>query len=375
MKHENNSCLHSLRVGLLINPVAGLGGALALKGSDHLPKQLITANESKAYQRVYQTLLMLQPYEQQLTFFCPSGVMGADALHAAGFDHQTVYQSATCSTAYDTQEAVAALQQQSLDLLLFAGGDGTARDICLLTPKMPVLGIPAGVKMHSGVFAVNPQDAAQVVVKLLTGGGVALEQAEVRDLDESALQQGKVQTRFYGSLQVPVDIRLIQQMKCASPDSDELLQTEIAAYVSENLEPDVLYLFGVGSTCAAIMRQLGHHHTLMGFDAVLNGDLLVSDVNAQQIAELVRQHRTRIILTVTGGQGILIGRGNQQLTLEVLRLVGREALWIVATANKLQALAGRSIRLDTGDAALNKEWQGLIAVTTGYQQQQLCYLE
>lgn len=374
MKHENNSCLHHLRVGLLINPVAGLGGALALKGSDQLPVRTLTAKESRAYLRAYETLKLLQPYVSQLNFFCPSGLMGADAVQSAGFMHQIIYQADIISTADDTKKAVCALQEQQLDLLLFVGGDGTARDLCQTGISIPVLGIPAGVKMHSGVFAVNPEDAAQLVEKLLSGGGVALEAAEVRDLDEQALQQGKVKTQFYGELQVPVDTRLMQQMKCASPDSDELVQTEIAAWVSENLEQDVLYLFGVGSTCAAIMQQLGHEHTLLGFDAVLNGDLLARDVNAEQILALVQQHKTRIILTATGGQGVLIGRGNQQLSPETLRLVGREALWVVATPNKLKALDGRALRLDTGDSALNREWQGLVTVTTGYEQQQLYYL-
>ena len=229
--------------------------------------------------------------------------------------------------------------------------------------------------MHSGVFAINPESAAELIEKLLTGGGVVIEAAEVRDLDEVALQAGKVQPRFYGELNVPVDTRLVQQIKCASVESDELVQTEIAASVCESLESDVLYLFGVGTTAAAIMRDLGYQHTLLGFDAVLNGELIGEDLDSEAIWTLVQQHPTRIILTATGGQGILIGRGNQQLTPEILRYVGRDSLWVVATPNKLNELAGRALRLDTGDAALNQQWRGLISVTTGYQQRQLYYLE
>jgi predicted polyphosphate/ATP-dependent NAD kinase len=375
MKHENNSCLHPLRVGVLINPMAGLGGERALKGSDHLISLGLTASESRAYQRFYQTLALLQPYVDQLTFYSASGLMGELALISSGFPTQVVYQTSQPTTAQDTIVAAQAMMNAGIDLLLFAGGDGTARDLCQAGVTCPVLGVPAGVKMHSGVFAINPEDAAALVEKLLQGAGVAVELAEVRDLDEAALQAGKVQPRFYGELQVPVDIRLVQQMKCASPDSDELLQTEIAAYVSEHLEPDVLYLFGVGSTCALIMAQLGYQHTLLGFDAVLNGELITQDLDSEAIWQLVQQHPTRIVLTATGGQGVLIGRGNQQLTPTILRYVGREALWVVATANKLQALAGRALRLDTGDAELNQQWRGLIQVTTGYQQRQLYYLE
>jgi len=194
------------------------------------------------------------------------------------------------------------------------------------------------------------------------------------DEDELALQQGKVRAQFYGELTIPVDTKLIQQMKCASPDSDELVQTEIAAFVSESLESDVLYLFGVGSTCGAIMAQLGYEHTLLGFDAVLNGALIGRDLNSESIWALVQHYPSKIILTATGGQGILIGRGNQQLTPQILKYVGRDNLWVVASPNKLQALAGRGLVLDTGDAELNKAWQGLIKVTTGYEQTQLYYV-
>ena len=375
MKHENNSCLHPLRIGLLINPMAGLGGARALKGSDSLTSIVLSAMESKAYQRSYQTLKLLQSYAPALTFYCPSGLMGEDVLVACGFVPHVVCDIKQPSTASGTITAVNALIKEGVDLLLFAGGDGTARDLCQANLCLPVLGIPSGVKMHSGVFAINPENAAELIEKLLTGGGVVIEAAEVRDLDEAALQAGKVQPRFYGELNVPVDTRLVQQIKCASVESDELVQTEIAASVCESLEPDVLYLFGVGTTAAAIMANLGYQHTLLGFDAVLNGELIGVDLDSEAIWALVQQHPTRIILTATGGQGILIGRGNQQLTPAVLRYVGRDALWVVATPSKLNDLAGRALRLDTGDAELNQQWRGLISVTTGYQQQQLYYLE
>lgn len=375
MKHENNSCLHLLHIGLLVNPVAGLGGELAQKGSDHLALSITTLEQSRANTRCYQTLKLLQTYAPYLKFYCASGLMGQDVLALVGFDiTEVVYESPQISNAQDTILAAQALMACPIDILLFVGGDGTARNLCEAQITTPVLGLPAGVKMHSGVFALNPESAAEVIIKLITGEGVAVEQAEVRDLDELALQQGKVQAQFYGELTIPVDTKLIQQMKCASPDSDELVQTEIAAFVSENLEPDVLYVFGVGSTCAAIMAQLGCQHTLLGFDALLNGELIAQDIDSKTMWHLVQQHPTKIILTATGGQGVLIGRGNQQLTPQVLCYVGRNNLWVVASPNKLKSLAGRALVLDTGDALLNKAWQGLIKVTTGYDQQQLYYL-
>ncbi len=374
MKHENNSCLHPLHIGLLINPIAGLGGELAQKGSDNLTISLSSLPQSRANQRCYQTLKLLQMYAPQLHFYCATGLMGQDVLTELGFETQIVYHSPTTTQAQDTILVAQALMAQPIDILLFVGGDGTARNLCEAQVSKPVLGIPAGVKMHSGVFALNPESAAEVIIKLITGAGVAVEQAEVRDLDELALQQGKVQAKFYGELTIPVDTKLIQQMKCASPESDELVQTEIAAFVAENLQADVLYLFGVGSTCAAIMAQLGYEHTLLGFDALLNGELVAKDLDSRAIWQWVQHYPTKIILTATGGQGVLIGRGNQQLTPQVLRHVGRDNLWVVASPQKLQQLQGRALVLDTGDAELNQAWQGLIKVTTGYQQEQLYYV-
>lgn len=374
MKHENNSCLHPLHIGLLINPIAGLGGELAYKGSDNLVLSLNSWRQSWANQRCYQTLKLLQTYAPQLHFYCASGLMGQDVLTELGFESQIVYHSPTTTQAQDTIWVAQALMAQPIDILLFVGGDGTARNVCQAQVSKPVLGIPAGVKMHSGVFALNPESAAEVLIKLMTGAGVAVEQADVRDLDELALQRGKVQAKFYGELTIPVDTKLIQQMKCASPESDELVQTEIAAFVAENLQADVLYLFGVGSTCAAIMAQLGYEHTLLGFDALLNGELVAKDLDSRAIWQWVQHYPTKIILTATGGQGVLIGRGNQQLTPQVLRHVGRDNLWVVASPQKLQQLQGRALVLDTGDAELNQAWQGLIKVTTGYQQEQLYYV-
>ena len=374
MKHENNSCLHPLHIGLLINPIAGLGGELAKKGSDCEQWQVSTIEQSRANQRCYQTLKLLQAYKNQLKFSCASDLMGKQILQKLDFEAVSVYQAHFPSHASDTIAAAQALMQYNIDLLLFVGGDGTARDLCTAKVDCPVLGVPAGVKMHSGVFALNPESAADIIYKLMSGSGVAVEQAEVRDLDELALQQGKIRTQFYGELSVPIDTKLIQQMKCASPDSDALVQQEIAAFVSERLEDEVLYFFGVGSTCAAIMQQLGFEHTLMGFDAILNGELIAQDVNAQQIKELIARYPCKVILTVTGGQGVLLGRGNQQLTPTILRQIGRDNIWVVATPHKLKSLEGRALVLDTGDAALNKAWQGLIKVTTGYEQEQLYYV-
>ena len=375
MMPENHSCLPVLRLGVLVNPRAGLGGPTGYKGSDHLPDHITTDAEARGSVRLRQVLQGLSAQRARLDILCPAGVMGENAVREAGLPYRVLYQPGEgLTTALDTREAARAMQETGMDVLLFAGGDGTARDLCEAGVTVPVLGVPSGVKMHSGVFAVSPADALALVEKLLAGGGVAVEAREVRDLDEEALRAGQVRPRFYGELSVPVDTRLVQQVKCATQDDDALAQTEIAAGFIEMLDPHVAYLFGPGTTTGAVMEALGLPHTVLGFDAVLDGKLLGADLDHQAIAALAETHPVCPVLTFTGGQGILLGRGNQQLTPSLLRRIGRGAVRVLATPSKLRSLAGRPMRLDTGDAALDQTWAGLIRVLTGYRQEQMVWL-
>lgn len=374
MKPENSSCLPKLRLGVVVNPVAGLGGPLGHKGSDDLSPVGLTSGSSRAHQRMLQ---MLQHVSGRQSDFCVktvAGLMGELAVQAAGLSAEVVWTPATPTSATDTAEAVRQLVRAGIDLLVFAGGDGTARVVCEAGPSVPVLGVPAGVKMHSGVFAINPQSAAELLLKLQDAGGVAVETVEVRDLDEEALRQGQVRPRFYGELRTPFDTRLVQQMKCASPDSDAVDQEEIAAGVVAAMDPDTVYLLCPGTTTSAVMAKLGFHHTLLGIDAIANGELLARDLDSEGIARLIQGHDVEVLLTATGGQGMLVGRGNQQLTPVLLRQIGRGHLRVLMTPHKLRTLEGRPVRLDTGDESLDREWQGVIEVMTGYDARQLYWL-
>lgn len=374
MKPENNSCLPLLRVGILINPLAGMGGPLGHKGSDDLSAAGLTRESSRSFQRMLQVLQHLVTQRERFHFLTVSGLMGEDACLYACLRCDSVWSPREPSQADETREAARRLEAAGIDLLLFAGGDGTARNLCEAGIDVPVLGVPAGVKMHSGVFAVNPQSAAELVLELAAGRGVAVGNVEIRDLDEDALRQGTVRPRFYGELRSPQDIRLLQQVKCASPESDALVQTEIAAGIVEAMEPEVVYLFCPGTTAAAVMQQLGLRHTLLGIDAVCNHALLAADLDADGITALAATRVVKVVLTVTGGQGMLLGRGNQQLTPAILRKLGRSALIILATPGKLRTLQGRPLHLDTGDESLDREWRGLVEVVTGYESRQLCHL-
>ncbi len=363
-----------LRIGLIVNPVAGSGGPLARKGSDALAtvEAEVATRQGRAKARVQRALTALRDAGIALRFYGFDGAMAADVLHEANFDCEVIGAAADApSTAQDTRRAVDRLLERDLDLLLFGGGDGTARDICtaLGESKLPVLGIPAGVKMHSGVFAVSPEAVAEIVIALAQGDLVDIGPAEVRDIDETAFREGKVVSRHFGELLVPRIGGFLQHTKEGGREVEALAVADIAAEVVAEMDADALYIIGPGSTTAAIMAELGLANTLLGVDVVCGGELVASDVDAATLLRLLDQHggETRLIITAIGGQGHVLGRGNQQLSPAVLTRIGRDNIVVVATKTKLTELEGRPLLVDTNDAELDARFAGLIEVITGYR--------
>lgn len=363
------------RLGFIVNPLAGLGGTVALKGSDGVAAlALARGAQPQAGVRARAVLEALLPWRDRLRVLAAGGAMGADIARELGFEVEVVHEPATPTSAADTEAAAAALAADRVDLLLFAGGDGTARDICgQVGLALPVLGLPAGVKMHSGVFAVTPRAAAEVVRLMLEGGLVLVDTAEVRDIDEQALREGRVAARWYGEMKVPAEGRYLQQVKCNGREVEALVLQEIAAEVTEQMAsaPGVIWLLGPGTTTAAIMEALGLPNTLLGVDAVRDGQLVAADADAATLERLAAAGECRLVLTATGGQGMLLGRGNQQLTPAVLRAVGRPGLRVVATHEKLTALQGRPLLMDLPDEALARDFEGFVEVVTGYRSHML----
>lgn len=364
-----------LRLGLILNPWAGIGGSLALKGSDGediRAAALAAGAQPKAAERLARALQPLQPLADKLEIVGFGGGMGQELAESLGFRFRLVGHPAhQPSQAEDSFAAARALQQQAVDLVLFAGGDGTARVIAdALGHSLPVLGVPAGVKMHSGVFAVSPEAAAEILTQLLTRNWVDLVERDVRDIDEIALRQNQVRARWYASLLVPELPELLQGVKNAGAQVDELAQDELAAGLVEGLEEGTLYILGPGSTTQAVARQLGLEASLLGVDLLLNGELVARDLTAEQLLAQVAAHRgeLRLLVTVIGGQGHVFGRGNQQLTPQLLRLIGRERVQVIATREKLRALQGRPLLLDTNDPQLDQQWRGYWPVTCGYRE-------
>jgi len=260
------------------------------------------------------------------------------------------------------------MKERGVELLLFAGGDGTARDIYqAVGTDVPVLGIPAGVKIHSAAFAVNPAHAGELVALYLQGK-VNLREAEVMDIDEEKVRQGVVSARLYGYLRIPFLRSLVQLRKLPTVGKKEVL-AEIAHAVVQRMCPDTLYLLGPGTTTRAIAEELGISKTLLGVDLLLGSNLLLADANEQQLLGFLEGSQARIIITPIGGQGYLFGRGNQQLSPQVITRVGKENVIVIATPEKLHSLRGRPLLVDTGDPGLDKALCGYVRVITGIQEE------
>ena len=368
-------------IGLVINPFAGLGGAVGLKGSDgRETRELALAKgaQPRAQERTAVALALLDTYQDKIHWVTAAGAMGEDTLLKLGLSPQVVYQPAETQTeASDTQAAVQALLESDIDLLVFAGGDGTARDVySVVGDTLPVVGIPAGVKIHSGVYAISPRAAGKVLQQLVSGQLTTIRNADVMDIDEAAFRAGTVRARRYGEMQVPQQLEYMQAVKMGGVESDELVLNDIADDIIERMDDDVLYIIGSGTTVAAVMDNLGLENTLLGVDAVVNQRVIGSDLTAQQLEALLDKYAQAVlVLTVIGGQGHIFGRGNQQLSPAVIRRVGRENTWLIATKTKLQELNGRPLRVDTGDEALDQALSGFIQVTTGYHDQTMVAIQ
>jgi predicted polyphosphate/ATP-dependent NAD kinase len=370
--------MKKFNLGLVINPIAGIGGSVALKGSDGegIAEQAIALGATaKSNARASLALEILLPYKDNITIYTVSGDMGESSAKALGFTTQVIHEvESEITSERDTEQAVTKLITQDIDLLLFAGGDGTARNVChIVEDKFPVLGIPAGCKIHSGVYAITPKAAGRVVELMITNQLVSLTDADVMDIDESLFRQGIVKAKRYGEMQVPSELRYIQAVKSGGKESDELVLQDIAADVISKMD-DELFVIGSGSTTAFVMEELALENTLLGVDAVQEQELVASDLTEPKLWQLIQtyqQGQVKLVITLIGGQGHIFGRGNQQLSPRVIRAIGKDNIYIIATKTKLNALDARPLITDTGDSELDMELSGYLPVITGYNDQVL----
>jgi predicted polyphosphate/ATP-dependent NAD kinase len=355
------------RIGFLVNPIAGMGGPVGLKGTDGLAEEAIAMGaRPRAMERARACLDLLSKERDAILFFTASGSMGESCLEECGLDYKVVYSALPVTSSKDTIRTCQAFLDEGVDLILFCGGDGTARDVAGIAGSTPILAIPAGVKMHSGVFAASPQAAADLVMRFLNGE-LNLRDTEIVDVDEELYRAGILQTKLYALAKTPyLPVLVAERKRIYSSDQEDEFKDQIALFASEFMQDGSAYIIGAGTTTSRIADILGLEKTLLGVDVVKDGRLMITDASEQDLLELLdRETRVMIIISPIGAQGFILGRGNQQLSAEVIRRVGIDKLIIISTPHKLAEIP--YLLVDTGDEDLDESLAGKRQVVTGYR--------
>lgn len=359
-----------MKLGFIVNPIAGMGGKVGLKGTDGpeiLEKAMSLGATPESPNKAKKALEILLPIKEQLEIYTYPGKMGEDEAIEIGFAPIVLDVDKELTEPLDTEKAAKKMKDLGVDLILFAGGDGTARNIYnAIGDSIPVIGIPAGVKIHSGVYASHPRAAGTIAYKYLTDEHMENKEAEVMDIDEEAFRKGEVTARLYGYMNIPLEPELVQVQKSGGVGSEEDALDGISDRVLEEMEDDLYYIIGSGTSIRPIMDKLGLENTLLGIDIIKNKKLIASDVSESEILKIIGDDKAKIIVTVIGGQGYIFGRGNQQISSDVIKKVGKDNIIIVASKNKILSLDGRPLLVDTGDDEVNSMFKGYMKVLTSY---------
>ncbi len=354
------------QIGLIINPVAGMGGSVGLKGTDGNVEEARRRGAVPHAQDRARAALTPLIRENGIHFITCSGPMGADLLQELGIrNFSQAYTFSGESSGCDTTQASRKIRDAGADLILFCGGDGTARDVyTAVLGDTPILGIPAGVKMYSAVFAVDPAVAAELVREF---SPARLRDAEVMDVDEEAYRHNVLKTRLFGIARTPAAPGRVQVSKQVYESADEgRAKIEIAQFIDEILLTGTLYILGAGTTTESLARRLGSKKTLLGVDAIRNRRLVATDCDEKTLLVLAEKYPdTRIIVSPIGAQGFILGRGNQQISAGLVRKVGIKKIIVVATPHKLAELP--FLYVDSGDPALDAKFGDSIQVISGYR--------
>jgi len=368
-----------MRLGFIVNPIAGMGGRVGLKGTDMVVKEAIAKGAKPvAPQRAIEFLQKLKENTREKSIevlTCPT-IMGEEEARKASFPVRVLQMKIGKETsAEDTKEAVRLLSAMKVDLIVFVGGDGTAKDILdamLECDEVPVLGVPSGVKMYSGIFAVNPSDAVDVVLAF------ALKQAEIAefevvDSDEAAIRSDTLAVKLYGFLKGPFLPMHVQGSKQISPETvdEKDNQTAIAKFIIEEMRPDATYILGPGTTVKRIAELLGVKKTVLGVDIYSKGKVILDVDEGKIMEEIGDWHNAWIVLSPIGHQGILLGRGNQQISPQIIKRIGKEHIIVGVTKSKLHSIDGGVLRVDTGNAEVDEMLRGYIKVVTDYKEWRL----
>jgi predicted polyphosphate/ATP-dependent NAD kinase len=373
--------MKAMKLGLIVNPVAGMGGRVGLKGTDDVLKEAIARGAQPiAPKRAVDFLKTLKENMTEMPIrieilTCPK-IMGEGEAKEADFTVQVLpMEIGDETTAEDTQTAVKLMIKANVNLIVFVGGDGTAKDVFDAMHgrgEVPVLGVPSGVKMYSAVFAVNPSDAVDVVLAFAKNQ-TEMAELEIMDADETAIRNDTFVVKLHGFLTGPFLPMRIQGSKQVSPETvdEKENQTAIARFIIEEMQPEATYILGPGTTVKHVAELLGVEKTVLGVDIYKKGKTVL-DVNEKKILDEVENwQNTWIILSPIGRQGILLGRGNQQISPKIIESVGKKQIIVAATKNKLRSIDGGVLRVDTGYAEVDEMIRGYIRVVTDYREWRL----
>jgi len=393
-----------MKIGFLLNPIAGMGGSVGLKGTDGnaLDRAIVMGGTPIAASRADMALKhlndrlseikMRKSRELSIEFVTCSGVMGEDIFKRYDLDYKVVYNvESEKTTCEDTRKACQRFMNENVDLILFCGGDGTARDVYSIVKKvkkdLPILGIPSGVKMYSSVFAIDPIAAGDLLYEFCyadNGSDIALKDAEIVDIDEEEYRtRNNINIDIFGYAKTIYKPLFVQERKVIFYGRDEeTCRRDIAKFITKVMLNDVIYILGPGNTTKAVADELNVEKTMLGVDIIKDGRLIGKDVNEKDILDILEKYKVsdrenslisrsdsnassaKIIISPIGAQGFIFGRGNQQISSKVIKKVGINNIIVIATPQKLRETP--YLFVDTGDKNLDDEIAGYISVVSGY---------
>ncbi|BCX74762.1 NAD(+)/NADH kinase [Acinetobacter bereziniae] len=354
------------KIGLIINPYAGLGGKVGLKGTDGLETVLEALSLGSVAMAETRTHLALSEIRSSshVVIYTASANMGANLCQELKLNHHIIYQSSELETcANDSIKTAQKLLDLNVDLIIFAGGDGTARDIqTIITDRIPMIGIPCGVKMYSGVFALNPRHAGILINTFINNEKNDIKETEILDINENYLRADCPTTQLYGYAKTLLD-RRIQSSK-GSKKSQPTDHLDAICYDNSKLlfSSEVVNIVGPGSTMKKLMDYANIEGTLLGVDVIKEGKIIIKDANEQQILNIIQDVPTKIFVGVIGGTGCLFGRGNQQISAKVIDLVGKANIKVICTMDKILSLENNEFFVDTGCCEVDQKLSGFIKV-------------
>lgn len=363
------------KIGLIVNPIAGVGGKVGLKGSDGVVEKALKMGSIPRAPE--QTLKALKAVDGNLDkIFTVAGEMGENIARKAQIDYQIIYYpSSTETNGNDTEEAAKAMLDANVDLVVFAGGDGTARNITkVIGDKIPLVGIPAGVKMYSGVFANTPVHVGLLLSDYLKNTRMNFHKVEVLDINEDYLRLGRPETKLYGYATSFAN-KMIQVTKSSQKMDESKVLDATCYHVAKSFEKDIIHVIGPGSTMQNLKKHAADEGTLLGVDLIKNNEVIVRDATEKQILQSLKNSVGKIYIGVIGGTGCLFGRGNQQISADIIKKIGIENIMVISSTEKLIELGHEGFFVDTGEMEVDEHLKGYIHVQVGVNRQMMMLVQ